>query len=103
MAVATYVLVSVLGYPSVAASIAQGMFWLLLLYFLVGVVYVIMHRRSRSAARVAARAADAEVSALLLGRRSPTMVDQPVDEYSAYPPGMSDADANRPGNYPGEQ
>lgn len=99
VAVTVYVIVSVLGYSSVASGVAQGTFWLLLLYFLVAVLCATVPRRRRSAAR----AGDAELSALLLGKRSPTMLDQPVDQYSAYPPEESDVAARRPGKNTGEQ
>lgn len=93
---ASYVVISMLGDSLLAARIAQWMFLLLVFDAAIGILYGVISRTRRAASRAAARASGAELSALLLGKRPPTLPDHSVDNYSAYPPERSDAGDDTP-------
>lgn len=98
----SYIVLSVLGFTSLAGIVTQCVFWFLLLYVVVRILYVVVSAKRRPAARTAAQASDAELNALLLGKRSPTMLDKPVDQYSTYPSEGRGADDTRPRGAPGQ-
>lgn len=87
--VASYVLVSILGYSTLATSITQWISLTLTLCLLAWFVVVAVTRKRR-AARAAARASGAELNALFLGRPPATATEQTAKPYAAYPP--EDAD-----------
>lgn len=47
----SYIVLSVLGFSSLAGSVAQWIFWFLSLYILVGILYVAVSRKRRVAAQ----------------------------------------------------